>query len=90
MQPLTLQLYHQGVWQDAARLSIQQPELGLAARCNLAYQSDYLVEHLEALQTRLGLAVSANYPLSGMLGTWSMRRLFCWIFCRREQPGVFC
>lgn len=64
MQPLTLQLYHQGVWQDAARLSVQQPELGLAGRCNLAYQSDYLVEHLEALQTRLGLAVSANYPLS--------------------------
>lgn len=64
MQQLTLQIYHHGVWQDAAHLSFQQPDKGLDGRCNFAYLPDYLVEHLDTLQTRLSLAASANLPLS--------------------------
>lgn len=70
MQPLTLQVHHNGQWQDAARLGFAQPELGLAGRCHLVYESEYLVKHLEELQNRLGLAVSANFPLS-----WDVRYL---------------
>ncbi|GLR64253.1 HipA domain-containing protein [Marinospirillum insulare] len=64
MYKLTLQIYVENHWWDAAELSIFNPQVGLKAGCKLGYKPDYLVEHLEKLSTRLAWSLSANHPLS--------------------------
>lgn len=63
MNTLTLQLYVQGQWHDAALLSVANPQQGLRAGCTLGYISNYLVDCLEKEHTALAWSLSANLPL---------------------------
>lgn len=64
MKKLTLQLYVENQWWDAAELSFANPQQGISAGCTLGYKSDYLVEYIEKESTHLAWSVSANLPLS--------------------------
>src|SRR5690554_5199440 len=63
MNALTLQLYVEGQWHDAAPLSVANPQQGLRAGCTLGYISNYLVDCLEKEHTALAWSLSANLPL---------------------------
>lgn len=64
MKKLTLQLYVENQWWDAAELSFANPQQGISAGCTLGYKSDYLVEYLKKESTHLAWSISANLPLS--------------------------
>ena len=64
MDHLTVQLYAENHWHDAAQLSFSNAQQGLRAGCTLGYVSPYLVEYLDKEQTCLAWALSANLPLS--------------------------
>ena len=51
MNALTLQLYVEGQWHDAALLSVANPQQVLRAGCTLGYISNYLVDCLEKEHT---------------------------------------
>lgn len=63
MNTLTLQIYVEGQWHDAALLSVTNPQQGLRAGCTLGYISNYLVDCLEKEHTALAWSLSANLPL---------------------------
>lgn len=57
---LTLQLYLDGVWHDAAMLNINVPQLGRGSEALLAYDFTYAAEHLERNDIA---SCSLNYPV---------------------------
>lgn len=61
---LTVQLYVEKQWRDAAQLSFANTQQGLRAGCTLGYMPAYLVDCLDKEQTSLAWALSANLPLS--------------------------
>ncbi|QQE87245.1 type II toxin-antitoxin system HipA family toxin [Azotobacter chroococcum] len=63
METITLQVHLDGQWQDAMRVSFDTPEDGLRSRCSARYEADYLVAHLDELDTPKAPAVSAVFPL---------------------------
>lgn len=64
MNTLTIQLYVENQWRDAAQLSFASTQQGLQAGCTLGYMSTYLVDCLDKEHTRLAWSLSANLPLS--------------------------
>ncbi|PSJ48377.1 type II toxin-antitoxin system HipA family toxin [Zobellella taiwanensis] len=44
---LTIQIFHQGAWHDAAELTLQQPQLGRSGPARLGYDFDYALEWLQ-------------------------------------------
>ncbi len=51
MKTLTLQIHHGRRWHDAAALHFLEPERGIAGRCTLYYDVDYVASHaLEVLR----------------------------------------
>jgi hypothetical protein len=60
---LTLQVYGNGVWQDAMSLSFAEPAEGFLGPCRFAYKSAYVHANLDAYQSPFALAVSARLPL---------------------------
>lgn len=64
MNKLTLQIYVEKRWWDAAELSFTNPQEGFKAGCKLGYKPDYLVEHLDKISTFLAWSIGANLPLS--------------------------
>lgn len=63
MHVLTLQIYADGVWQDAMTLVFSQPEQGFVGPCTVAYESSYVRANLDAYQSPFGKAVSARLPV---------------------------
>jgi len=66
---LTLQLYHGGIWHDAAVLTVERPELGINGPTRIAYEADYFLEHgaiafAEDKPIRDARALSVNLPVS--------------------------
>ncbi|TBU79703.1 toxin HipA [Pseudomonas daroniae] len=62
MHDLTLQIYTNGAWCNAMTLCFEEPGEGLEGVCAFGYQQGYLVDSLDAIASRLNLAVSATYP----------------------------
>ncbi|MES2820846.1 MAG: HipA domain-containing protein [Pseudomonadota bacterium] len=75
---ITLQGYHQGCWLDVMELNVERPERGLGDSCAWAYTQAFLLDSLEHLGTRGGLAVSACYPLDW--DTWRNKTAPAFIF----------
>ncbi len=73
MYNLTLQLYLQGQWRDAMRLSFEQPESGQDSPCSFSYEQAYLLDQLSQLERRTAQSVSATIPLS-----WELHRTRQW------------
>lgn len=63
MEHLTVQLYVENQWHDAAQLSFTNAQQGLRAGCTLGYIPNYLVDCLDKEQSCLAWALSANLPL---------------------------
>lgn len=63
MYLLTLQLYTGGQWQDVMSMKFAEPERGFLGTCVIAYKSDYIRGNLDAYQSTLAKAVSANLPV---------------------------
>ena len=69
MYNLTLQIFTAGKWQDAVVLSFDDPEKGFESRCSFGYETPYLADNIEAINSPFSKAVSALYPLD-----WEGRR----------------
>lgn len=63
MYPLTVQVYADGVWQDAMTLSFAQPEQGFIGPCAIAYEPSYVRQNLDAYESFFAKAVSARLPV---------------------------
>lgn len=63
MYPLTLQVFTDGVWQDAMTLTFSQPEQGFNGPCAVAYEASYIRDNLDAYQSFAAKAVSARLPV---------------------------
>lgn len=66
---LTLQLYHDGAWHDAAMLSFLDPEAGIAGPTRVAYEPEYFMAVgaaplLEGVPLTDSRALSVRYPVS--------------------------
>ena len=70
MFQLTLQLYSAGQWLDAMTLKFPESEKGFDGPCRFAYTQDYLVDHLESIDSPFNQSVSACVPLE-----WDARHL---------------
>lgn len=57
---LTLQLYLDGTWHDAALLDVKAPQRGRDSEALLAYDFTYAVEHLDRNDIA---SCSLNYPV---------------------------
>lgn len=57
---LTLQIYLDGCWQDAAVLDLKEPTKGRESEALLAYNFDYAVDHLDCDDIA---SCSINYPV---------------------------
>lgn len=57
-QSLTLQLFAEARWQDAAVLTFEHPRKIDTARCAMGYVQSYLVDHLDALDTPFAPSVA--------------------------------
>lgn len=60
---LTLQVYGNGIWQDAMTLSFAEPSQGFLGPCRFAYKSAYVHANLDAYESPFAQAVSARLPL---------------------------
>lgn len=67
---LTVQVFDDGRWQDAMVLEFVEPSHGLAGPCRFGYESAYLVEHLDHIDTLFAPAVSVDVPT-----TWDQETL---------------
>lgn len=61
---LTLQIFNADRWQDAMTLEFSEPDKGFASPCRFGYESDYLVDHLDHIDTVFAKAVSVRVPLN--------------------------
>lgn len=61
---LTLQIFDAGHWQDAMTLEFSEPDKGFASPCRFGYESTYLVDHLDEMDTLFAKAVSVRVPLN--------------------------
>lgn len=69
MQQLNLQIHHGNAWHDIADLHFLEPEKGIAGRCTLYYDIDYIVAHApeviqDAASVRDYRAASVALPLT--------------------------
>lgn len=63
MYPLTLQVFADGIWQDAMTLTFLRPEQGFHGPCAVAYEASYVRDNLDAYQSFAAKAVSARLPV---------------------------
>lgn len=63
MYTLTLQAYTSGEWLDAMTLIFVEPEKGFEGTCRFGYKSDYVVNHLDGIDSPFAQSVSARLPL---------------------------
>ncbi|KRE99988.1 toxin HipA [Frateuria sp. Soil773] len=68
METLIVQLHLDGRWHDAVELGFLRPADGHASPCTLGYLGDYVVAHLDRLDTVTAAAASATLPLN-----WTIR-----------------
>ncbi|MFD2437594.1 type II toxin-antitoxin system HipA family toxin [Modicisalibacter luteus] len=68
--PLTLQLFHQGQWHDAAELTIADPTQGRQGPVALGYETNYALEWMDRDDEH---ACSMNLPVELMLNHHSSR-----------------
>lgn len=64
MRTITLQIHHQGYWQDALILTFDEPSRGFSSPGSFCYASEFLVNNLEQIPTILPPAISARIPLN--------------------------
>ncbi|WP_258198629.1 type II toxin-antitoxin system HipA family toxin [Pseudomonas entomophila] len=61
---LTVQAFADGVWNDAAVLTVENPERVADGMCFVAYDSDYIIANFDRMENRCELALSVNLPLN--------------------------
>lgn len=67
---LTVQVFEANTWQDAMILEFLEPQNGFASPCRYGYETSYLGNHLERIETLFAAAVSVRVPL-----TWGRESL---------------
>ncbi|WP_256666173.1 MULTISPECIES: HipA domain-containing protein [unclassified Pseudomonas] len=67
---LTLQVFDAGLWQDAMILEFAEPQSGFASPCRFGYESAYLADHLDRIETLFAASVSVRVP-----PTWGQESL---------------
>jgi serine/threonine-protein kinase HipA len=63
-QTITLQLYTNHQWQDAATLALLEPHRGRNSPCRLQYLDTYQDQHLDEIMSTGAAALSLRHPLS--------------------------
>lgn len=61
---LTIQVFSDGAWSDAATLTVENPERVAEGECLVAYDLDYLYANIEHMEDRCERALSVNLPLN--------------------------
>jgi len=61
---LTIQAFSDGAWSDAATLTVDNPERVADGGCLVAYDNDYIINHVDRMEDRCELALSVNLPLN--------------------------
>lgn len=61
---LTIQTYCDGGWHDAATLTVENTARVADGSCSIAYDVDYLVQHLDDMETLFEPVLSVRLPLS--------------------------
>ncbi|KTC49160.1 toxin HipA [Pseudomonas fluorescens ABAC62] len=67
---LTVQIFQDGRWHDAMTLEFVEPSEGFAGTCRFGYESAYLVQQLDHIDTSFAPAVSVAVPT-----TWTQEVL---------------